>query len=299
MIKLFNAFMFKLTRDLTFRIMLIIGASLAVITATIFFILDKTGAAASMDPSAGFKFASGQSMLVFSMSPAQNFGIAIPINLASFIVLEFTQGTIRNKVIVGNSKFKIYGSTFLCGLVFAIAIMLVYVGVCFGLGCLLGGFDSNAMAFTSSGVGYVSPTFLIRLVTVTLVSYLTIVALTTFIATLFRNVGPCIPLIIIPIIALSMFSMITTSALMAAEFGDIDVTILETLKNISKIVNPLHAATGYEVDTQIILEGATPVAKTTFIMADDTFVAAIINNLIYCALFFGLGAFIFYKRDIK
>ena len=47
-----------------------------------------------------FKVATGQSMLVFSMSPAQNFGIAIPINLAVFIVLEFTQGTIRNKVIV-------------------------------------------------------------------------------------------------------------------------------------------------------------------------------------------------------
>lgn len=296
MIKLFNAFMFKLTRDLTFRIMLIIGASLAVLTATIFFILDQTGASASMGFGQDFKVATGQSMLVFSMSPAQNFGIAIPINLAVFIVLEFTQGTIRNKVIVGNSKFKIYASTYLCGLVFAIAIMLVYVGVCFALGSLSGGFDANGMAFTSSGAGKVSPQFLFRLVIVTIMTYFTTVAFTTFVATLFRNVGPCIPLVVIPITMLAMLSLITTMTLAGVDTGVENNVFIENLANVSKFLNPLHAACGYEVNflTDVPLNQAIH-----YVMSNDTFVAAIINNLIYTALFFTLGAFIFAKRDIK
>ena len=111
--RLFNAFLFKIRKDATFRITLIIGAALAVFMTVLYGLLEKFAG------SNGIKYLDGQSMLLNSMSPVQNYGIAIPVNLISFTCLEFTQGTIRNKIIAGNSKFKIYASLCLSGLIFS------------------------------------------------------------------------------------------------------------------------------------------------------------------------------------
>lgn len=305
MIKLFNAFMYKLTKDITFKVMLIIGTVLAVATAIIFLILDATIGQEMSGPGEAFKYCSGQSMLMFSLSPAQNFGIAIPINLVTFIVLEFSQGTIRNKVIVGNSKFKIYSSIFLCGLVFAISLVAVYVGVCCGLGSIFGGFNVEGMAFTASGTGYVSADFIVRVVSLTLFSYFGIVSFTTFFATLFRNVGPCIPVIIIAIMGLSMLGMLSMSFLAAPGDNTSDIPLIEAVVNFSKTFNPLHAASGYEVEIREVLiyvpelgENVTSYSSY-FVLKNDTLIYSIVNNTIYTILFFVLGAAIFYKRDIK
>ena len=104
---LFKAFIFKLRKDLTFRITLIVGAGVAILLTVIYLFIDL--AAKNLVGEAGYKFlfATGQNLFINSFSPAQNFGIAIPVNLITFTVLEFTQGTIRNKIIAGNSKPKI------------------------------------------------------------------------------------------------------------------------------------------------------------------------------------------------
>ena len=112
MINLFRAFFFKLTKDLTFRITAIIGVGLAIVISLIFFAIDKVSGDDGL-----FRMASGQNLLITSLSPTQNFGLSVPINLITFTVLEFTQGTIRNKIIAGNSKGKIYASLFISGLI--------------------------------------------------------------------------------------------------------------------------------------------------------------------------------------
>ena len=128
MSRLFKAFIFKVRKDITFRITLIVGAGIAVFMAVLFLVLQT----AMKEQLGGQKLLTGPNMLLNSFSPVQNFGIAIPVNLISFTCLEFTQGTIRNKIIAGNSKFKIYASLCLSGLLFTFALLLVYVGICTG-----------------------------------------------------------------------------------------------------------------------------------------------------------------------
>ena len=96
MARLLKAFFFKLKRDLTFKITLIVGAATAIFTAIILMFMQEG------------KALTGPTMLFTSLSPIQNYGFALPINLISFICLEFSQGSIRNKIIAGNSKLKIY-----------------------------------------------------------------------------------------------------------------------------------------------------------------------------------------------
>ena len=93
MFNIIRASLFKLFKDWTFRITMIVGLGLAALLIGI---------------QAGIGQLNGQSMFLSAVSPSQNFGLTVPINLVVFTVSEFTFGTIRNKIIAGHSKYKVY-----------------------------------------------------------------------------------------------------------------------------------------------------------------------------------------------
>ncbi len=278
---LFKAFFFKLKRDLTFRITLFIGLGLAVALSVIFFLVDLV--ISNLGDTGEFihMFGTGQNLLLFSLSPVQNFGLAIPINLICFIVLEFTHGTIRNKIIAGNSKAKIYLSLFLSGLVFTLALIVAYAGLSCALGCAFGKFDPNGTIFAGAGTGNIDPEYIWRFLLIALLCYISIAAFTTFFAALFRNIGPSIPVVIIVLMGLYM------SAYIFGLLGDFAPEFNHALMYI----NPLYSL--YACTTKVV--GETQVLKIT----DEAFFAGIGSNLIYTAIFVGFGTLIFAKRDVK
>ena len=278
--KLFKAFFFKLSKDLTFRITLIIGLALAVVLSLIYFGIDVL---ASGEDGIQHNMCTGQSMFFNSISPAQNFGIAIPVNLITFTVLEFTQGTIRNKIITGNSKTKIYFTLFFTGLIFTLSLLFAYVGLCVGLGSIFGGFDINGTIVGSTSLGgQIDATYFVRMLVITLLVYLSITAFTIFFATLFRNIGPCIPVVIV------MIMMLYFAGMIASLMKDTEGT--EVFVNVMKYVNPMYA-----LNDASILDSM----KGTLAMADDTFIASIVNNSIYTIIFLLGGWLVFRKRDVK
>ena len=115
MFKIIRASLYKLFKDRPFRITLIIGVALAVVFSLAYhFILPEMG--------------SGYYMLISSSSPSNNFGLAVPINLITFIIGEYNYGTIRNKIIAGNKRINIYIALFVMGLIYSLAMMTIYVG---------------------------------------------------------------------------------------------------------------------------------------------------------------------------
>ena len=299
-----RAFFYRISKDITFRITLIVGAGMAVFMTLLYLILQN----AIGD---GMKMLSGQGMLISSFSPAQNFGIAIPINLISFIYLEFSQGSIRNKIIAGHSKSKIYASLFLSGLVFAFSLLIVYVGLCTALGSIFGGFDPNGMAVagtTSLGM-IVSPAYLWKFVILAFLSYLTIVSFTVFIATVFRSMGPSIPVVmlvvmgayLIPMILGAISSGLTMSAQATyveqyhqtptmEELRSYDETVktFMDITNVLKVVDPFYGIAA----TETTMEGVAVIDNLTLF-------GGIASNIVYSTLFFLAGMNIFRKRDVK
>ena len=278
--RLFKAFLFKLTRDLTFRITLIIGAGMALLMTGIYLLVDVTAAAEGA--LGDMKFLTGQTMLIASLSPAQNYGLAIPINVVSFICLEFSQGTIRNKIIAGNSKFNIYISLFLSGLVFCFSLLTVYVLLCFGIGCIFGGFDPNGAYLIG---GFFSPEYILKMIVVCLLAYASIISFTVFIATTFRAIGPSIPIVIVVIIILTVFGSIFASY---AEILESDAVIW-----FLRFTDPLYAINASEYTR------ADEYAPAIMTITNETFIPSICSNVFYTALFFGFGVLEFTKRDIK
>lgn len=285
MLRLFKAFLFRLRRDLTFRITLFIGIGMAVLMTLLYLGLQLLLSADGMQ----VKLLTGSSMLISSLSPAQNFGIAVPINLISFTIVEFTHGTIRNKVIAGNSKGKIYASLFLSGLVFSIALMTVYASLCTLLGTIFGGFDPDdgvGVTVSMSMGSHYSGQFIFRMILVAVVCYVSISSFAVFIATLIRQIGGAIPIVLIGVLAVYLLGTIVST--MAAYDNSLDVLV-----QIVRWADPLYALSEQET----IMDEATGKAMTY--MRDDTFIAALVNNAAYACAFFAAGFFIFRKRDIK
>ena len=283
MIRLLKAFRYKLFRDLTFRITLIIGVGVAFLMTLLFFLIQSIGQSGQ-----DFKICTGQSMLATAVNPAEGFGYSIPINLCTFVVLEFTSGTIRNKIIAGNSKFKIYASLFISGIVFAILLIGMYIALCFGLGCAFGGFDPKGFLFSYGASGIASGHFLLKLLVVTLFSYITITSLAVFISTLFRNIGPCIPVVIISIMLLGFTPMI--------------IGMMPGMEDVVKVIsciNPLHYLVCYDTTPIMMGGGEEPQMLYDITISNASLIKAIVCNLVYTAGFFAAGSYLFTKKDVK
>ena len=282
---LLKAFLYKISKDITLRITLIIGAGLAVFMTALFaFIqygllsfddMEETGET--------IKFISGQGMFLTSISPAQNYGLAIPINLVSFICLEFSQGTIRNKIIAGHSKFKIYASLFISGLIFCFVLLGTYVLICTGLGAIFGGFNFDDVVFGLMGAAKITPEYFIKMIIIAIVTYICIVSFTVFMATTLRSIGPCIPVIIVPIVILYLAG--TMSSVFAMTPEDFDY---QPFLNVLRVIDPLYAVSTIETTESGLAQ-----------MENLTFIGAICSNLIYATLFFIGGSLLFKNRDVK
>ncbi len=288
MVRLFTAFLFKLRKDATFKVTLIIGAGVAIFMCLLYFAID-------MYAGANYKAFTGQTMLINSLSPVQNFGFAIPINLISFICLEFTQGTIRNKIIAGNSKFKIYASLFLSGLVFAFALIIAYAGICTGIGAIFGGFDLSKYTLVNLGFpAVIDWKFIVKTLIIYCLIYVFVTSFAVFVATTFRVVGPAIPVV--------------TVTLMLAFFGAYLVTFEmsnnETVLNILKFADPLYAPVGANMEyfyETVIIEGQEQnvIVNTVAYYDQLTFIGSFVSTITYSAIFFAAGAIEFVKRDVK
>ena len=301
---IFKAFLFKLKKDLSFRIIGIIGLALAVILPTILFLIDLGISQINGDGKIIHMLCTGQSLLVSSWSPTQNFGLAIPITLITLTVLEFTNGTIRNKVISGYSKTKIYLGLYFTGLLYTLVFISLYVLVCFGLGCAFGGFNPKGELFSISslGGGSITPDFLWKVIVLALLAYTVIATVTIFFSTLFRNIGPSIPVVIILIVLCAgMASISQVLALFGSDSENAD-SMAKLLSGIGKFlqaINPVHSVVVFDTKstTEVINEELN--YTTTIGISWSSFWTEVINNLIYIGAFFTGGVLLFRKRDIK
>ena len=289
MSRLLKSFLFKISKDITFRVTLIIGGGLAllltlILTATQYGLMAMEG----VEEDFPISFISGQGMLLLSLNPAQNFAIAVPITLVIFICLEFTQGAIRNKIIAGHSKFKIFASLYISGLIYGFALIFAYAGICTLFGTIFGGFDLNKVAFTLTGAALVTPEYLLKVALIAVLTYTSIVAFAVFVAALFRSIGPCIPVVFVVLMLLSTAPTLITAIGLFDEGGR-----FEWLVNTLRVIDPLYALCTMETTVD------SETAVGTAVMSNFTFFSAIGSNIVYAALFFGFGGLIFSKRDVK
>ena len=269
---LLKAFFFKLKRDLTFRITLIVAGCVALFMMTVFLLGEHFTGADDL-------VCNGSFMFTFSFTPYTSLGIAIPINLINFTVLEFSSGIIRNKIIAGNSKFKLYLSIFVSGLIFMLLLLFAYVGFSTLLGIICGGFDPSGLGYVGLGVGLMSPEYLYKFFITCVFVYITVTAFTIFISTVLRTIGPCIPICIVSTMILSLALPTIVSGIQQLK---------EQIGLAACYINPFQVMMAPEVGDNL---------RAT--ITNEMMVATTVCNVFWTLLFTGFGTLIFVKRDVK
>ena len=262
MFKIIRASLYKLFKDRPFKITLIIGVSLAVVFSLAYhFILPE--------------MCSGYNMLISSSSPSNNFGLAVPINLITFIIGEYNYGTIRNKIIAGNKRINIYIALFVMGLIYSLAMMTIYVGMSVGLSSILN------KGFYPEGLSPVGAKTILTIIGATIMVYVTLTALSVLAASAIRNIGGAITVTVLLIMVGYLVGMVVS---LNVSF-DFDEKV--TYPTLVQILDP------------IFLHSVLSMSTLGLGTIDDLLPLSLVSNGIYTVLFLGGGIALFRYRDIK
>ncbi len=269
MFNIIRASLFKLFKDWTFRITMIVGLGLVALLIGI---------------NVGISNIHGEGMFLSGSSPSSNFGLTVPINLVVFTVSEFTFGTIRNKIIAGHSKFKIYTCLFLTGLVFTFTLMITFLGLLVGISSAIGGFHGD-MDLTGRFVGcYIAYFF---------ATYIFITSLSVFFGTLMRNIGGSISIAVVTLVVLGMIPLIITLA--TAKDSSFNPATIQMW------INPLYMIGFYSNSASLLgflNKLGVPTAEIYY-QTTQMIIAGILTPIYWAGIFFAGGAFLFTHRDIK
>ena len=263
MFKIIRASLYKLFKDRPFKITLIIGVALAVVFSLAYhFILPEMG--------------SGYNMLISSSSPSNNFGLAVPINLITFIIGEYNYGTIRNKIIAGNKRINIYIALFVMGLIYSLAMMTIYVGMSVGLSTILN------KGFYLEGVTPVGAKTILTIIGATIMVYVTLTALSVLAASAIRNIGGAITVTVILIMIGYLVGMVVGL--------DTSLSFEETIKYpvAVQILDPIFL---HSVMSMSTLVGGGDI--------NELLPFSLLSNGIYTAAFLTGGIVLFQYRDVK
>lgn len=273
MTKLIRASLFKLFRDKTFFVTMIIGVILGILMILINY---------GIGEETGLKI-SGDKFFLSSTTIGNGFGLTVPINLIVFTIGEFTYGTIRNKVIAGLSKTKIYIALLVTGFVFTLILMGLYIALTVGIGSAIGGFNPNNV-----GGGEFIAFYILYI----LMDYIFVVSFSVFVATIFRVIGGTVTIAVVLFVFLNLIPLFTFLGATVQTGGQ-----MTSAAHWSMWINPLYFSGFYSNDVVSILArvGATGLYHQT----GDMIAAGILMPLLYSSIFIGLGVYLFNHRDIK
>lgn len=218
----------RVFKDKMMLVILILTAAFALFTPVLYAIIFSFGVEGLDDPAISMLInAKSQFFQCFSMG--NNLGLIMPVLLGIIICKDFSHGTIRNKIISGASRSKIYASMFVVCAVVITAVMMLYAFLSLGVSLLF--FEYQPEPFELSDVGYFVASLGMELLLTVFMG-----ALLSWLCASSKNVGLVIVLYIAVAFALVMVGTVTSMAPMFLT-GEENKTIADIFEVLTKI-NP-------------------------------------------------------------
>lgn len=210
---------------------------------------------------------------VYSMT--NNVGLVIPAFAGILVCSDYTNGTLRNKVIAGNRRTQIYFSHLLVSILFCVVMITIYAAMTTGLALLFFDFTKDESVNFGREVVY----FVVN----GTMSFVFVSTLTTFLAMVFRNIAPTI-----------IFTIVFTIALMALT-SVVSLLDYESYKYVVYFI-PTFISNYFNLSSfsLISLLGTTAEGSRELMFAEG-----ILSYVFFGALNTAAGLVIFNKRDIK
>ena len=261
----------RILKDKLFLIAAIITGAFALFTPLLYKLLFS---AIGLDDTSGMEgmFSIGARDMFFqSFSPGNNLGIIIPIFVTIILCKDFSWGTVRNKLISGKKRWKVFLSTFITCSVTMCAFMLTHGLLTLGVSLIL--FDYG-VAFDTAELGYMLLSVLFEMLV-----YIFISALISFFTVLTRKAGVAVVLYFAVNFFFSIVGSITMIVAPLLSEADAAYTVVNLLNNAN-------------VFTSGVIGGGA-----SYSLADVLYV--LLPTLLGSALFVLLGIKVFSKKDLK
>lgn len=212
-----------------------------------------------------------------AFAPLGDFGLIISILMVIIIRKDFNYGTIRNKIIAGNSRFKIYLSTSLASAVFVCITMLIYSIIMLLFSTMM--FDFAPSGEMSKAVPYAILTILFGVL-----FYFCITAILMFMSLIFKNSAISI---IIYIVLLFVVQIVLGIAVGVSE----GLTQEGGYKGIVNFIDFLCKCNPYYLQAYVFP------ADIEYYKSD--IVACILTPIVWSVVVSAFGFIIFRKKDLK
>ncbi len=218
--------------------------------------------------------------------------ILLPVFCSLFLGTEFSDGTIRNKLIIGHSRSSVYLSGLIVCIMAGFLLCLIYMAFSFCTGVPLLGFFASAI-----------PTqMLLSIIGCSLVLLIAFAAIHTFVAMLNQNRSITSIICILSVFLLIMIGSYIDSSLSTPETWEPYVYISDTNEVIQEPAepNPYYIG-GTKRDVYEFLNEFLPGGQTvllTSMSAAHPGRMALYSGLITIG-FTGFGVYFFQKKDIK
>lgn len=267
MLDLLRADFFRMRKSKLTLVMLIIVAVFPILTTLLYLGIDKLLFEDEFGSLLGEIF-DAKSMIGSTFSLGNNIGLVIPIFAGLFVMMDLNNGTLRNKIIGGKSRIKIYFSHLITSATFDIVMIVLYSAITAAL----------SLAFFDYGMTVDSEEAknIIFYIISGLLSYVFIATVSTFYAMVFKSSAPTIIFTIITGLGLCLIS-------------DIVLIILPGLDDIVQ-----HVVRFIPTLSVYAFYANRPGGITNIIFTEGT-----ISLVFFSALNTFLGIVLFKKKDIK
>lgn len=179
MFNLIKSDLTRIIKDKLFLILCILGVVFAIITPLLYVLIRDLF---TIDQNLIQLITNSKSMFFSAFSLGSDFGLIAPILMSIIICKDFSQGTIRNKIICGKSRRSIFASyTISCGITL-FAVVLLHALVMLGFSLIF--FEYQPTPFVASDIGYFFASLGMQLVIYAFVS-----CMISFFCVVMKNVG--------------------------------------------------------------------------------------------------------------
>ena len=140
MLKLLKANLYRIVKAKLFYITLAIVFALPLLMVLLYYAIGVASVALTSDET--FKDLIGVNYLIGSaFSPTDNMGLVLIVFGSIFIANDFSHGTLRNKIIIGNTRTNVVLSHFVSTLIYLVVMIVFYALFLFFFGTLFLGYD--------------------------------------------------------------------------------------------------------------------------------------------------------------
>ncbi len=278
MVNLLKTDLKRIIKDKLFLIICIIGAVMAVSTPLMNkLLMDSIESITSVEEE-GLFVITAKSLFFDSFSVTSNFGLLLPIFVTIILFKDFSHGTIRNKIICGKSRLKIFFSMFLSSFIVIAGVLLLQALISLLFSLLFfkytntGGTSGSEFAYFIESIAFI------------LINYIFVAALVSFFCVFMKHAGTAI----VCFVAVNIF-LSTIPVLL-----DVYASILEEVGTKKELVSFLN----FLIDTNVYNNLDFVIGKGTSYTSGQV-LKILFPPLIFSTGLVALSILRFKRKDIK